>query len=146
MSDTCSQKNQPGDQAGFTLVELLVVLAILGFLAAIATPQVMKYLSSAKMSTAKTEIEALAGALDLYKFDVGRYPSSDEGLTALVKSPEGVEGWNGPYVKRTANLVDPWGHEFKYRSPGEHGEFDIFSQGAGAADSDDEGKAAVASW
>lgn len=146
MWGTYTQKKQQNSQAGFTLVELLVVLAILGFLAAIATPQVMKYLSSAKVSTARTEIEALAGALDLYKFDVGRYPTSDEGLTALLKSPEGAEGWNGPYVKRSANLVDPWGHEFKYQSPGQHGEFDIFSLGAGAADSDDEGKAAVASW
>lgn len=133
-------------EGGFTLVELLVVLAILGFLTAIATPQVMKYLGSAKMSTAKTEVESLSSALDLFKFDVGRYPSSQEGLSALLNSPAGVEGWNGPYVKRNVNLIDPWGHPFNYRAPGQHGEFDLFSYGPNGEASGEPTNPVVASW
>jgi general secretion pathway protein G len=115
---------------GYTLMELLVVLAILGFLAVIATPQVMQYLAGARVSTAKTEVANLSGALDLFKFDVGRYPSSEEGLAALLKAPPGVAAWNGPYVRRQTNLIDPWGKPFIYVFPGEHGEFDLLSYGA----------------
>src|SRR5213082_788026 len=94
-------------EAGYTLMELLVVLAILGLLAAIATPMVLHYLDSAKVSTAKTEVSNLAAGLDLFKYDVGRYPSTQEGLEALVSAPEGVDNWNGPYVKKSTKLADP---------------------------------------
>lgn len=133
------------DERGYTLVELLVVLAILGLLAAIATPQVIKYLDHARVSTAKTEIENLSTALDLFKFDVGRYPSTQEGLTALVSAPPGTEAWNGPYIKRNSNLIDPWGHPFHYRAPGQHGEFDIYSGGPEGHD-DVGGHPAIANW
>jgi general secretion pathway protein G len=115
-------------QAGYTLMELLVVLAILGLLTSIGTVMVLRYLDSAKIGTANTEKATFAGALDLFKMDVGRYPTTDEGLEALVKAPPTAENWNGPYLKVT-NLNDPWGHPFIYRSPGEHGEFDLYSYG-----------------
>ena len=117
-------------ETGYTLMELLVVLAILGFLAVVATPQVLQYLSGARLSTARTEVANLSAALDLFKLDVGRHPSTDEGLAALLKAPPGVVTWNGPYVKRPANLIDPWGKAFIYASPGMHGEFDLYSYGS----------------
>src|SRR5437764_5432129 len=120
-------------EEGYTLMELQVVLAILGLLAAIATPMVLHYLDSAKVSTAKTEVSNLAAGLDLFKSDVGRYPSTQEGLTALVSAPEGVDNWNGPYVKKSTKLADPWGHPYNYRFPGSHAEFDLFSYGPHAA-------------
>src|SRR3569832_2912770 len=114
---------------GYTLVELLVVLAILGLLATIATTQVLRYFSSAKMSTAHAQVESLSSALDLYKLDVGRYPSSQEGLVALKAKPATAENWNGPYVKPNTSLNDPWGKPYAYASPGRHGEFDLSSTG-----------------
>ena len=97
-----------GRDLGFTLVELLVVLAILGLLAAIATPQVIKYLGRAKAETAKIEIKNLSVGLDLFLLDVGRYPSEQEGLRALVEQPPGLVAWRGPYIKRAGAPVDPW--------------------------------------
>lgn len=133
---------------GYTLIELLVVLAILGLLAAVATTQMLKYLSSAKFSTAHTEVESFSSALDLFKLDVGRYPSTQEGLGALLADPAGVENWNGPYVKATTSLNDPWGHPFIYRSPGEHGEYDLFSYGPNGAngESTNAGDPPVKNW
>jgi len=122
------------------------VISILGLLTVIATPQVLKYLGDAKISTAKTEIESLSSALDLFKLDVGRFPSTEEGLPALLTGPAGVERWNGPYVKKTANLIDPWGHPFNYRSPGEHGEFDMFSDGPDGDANANAGNRRIASW
>lgn len=115
--------------AGYTLIELLVVLAILGMLAAIATPMALHYLETAKVKTAKTEIANIAACLDLFKYDVGRYPTTEEGLEALRKAPPNAESWNGPYLKKITALNDPWGHPYSYRSPGEHGEFDLYSYG-----------------
>jgi general secretion pathway protein G len=133
-------------QAGYTLMELLVVLAILGLLAAIATPMVLRYLDSARMGTAKTEVANLSAGLDLFKYDVGRYPTSQEGLESLVKAPPTAENWNGPYVKVTTTLNDPWGHPFVYRAPGEHGEFDLFSYGPTGKESGGDAKPAIANW
>jgi general secretion pathway protein G len=133
-------------EQGYTLVELLVVIAILGLLAAIATPQVIKYLNHARVGTAKTEVESLSSALDLFKLDVGRYPSTEEGLSALVTAPAGVATWNGPYIKKTASLTDPWGQPFHYRSPGEHGEFDIYSYGSDSEDKANAEKPPIANW
>ncbi|MGH6876167.1 MAG: type II secretion system major pseudopilin GspG, partial [Rhizomicrobium sp.] len=129
MRPRCSRPGQSAE-AGYTLLELLVVLAILGLLAAIATPMVLHYLDSAKVSTAKTEVSNLAAGLDLYKYDVGSYPTTEQGLAALVSAPQGVDNWNGPYVKKTTKLADPWGNPYKYRFPGSHGEFDLYSYGA----------------
>lgn len=119
-----------GRQSGFTLVELLVVLAILGLLVAIASPQVLKYLSRAKVDTAQIEIKNLSAALDLYMIDVGRYPTQQEGLAALITNPGGLPTWHGPYLKATAVPLDPWGHPYQYRIPGQHGDYDLYTLGA----------------
>ncbi len=116
---------------GFTLIELLVVLVILGMLAGLVGPQVMKYLSSSKTKTARLQIEELGAALDLYRLELGRYPSAEEGLGALVQAPPGREAqWNGPYLKKKVVPKDPWGSDYHYRSPGEQSIYDLFSLGA----------------
>ncbi|WP_221894547.1 type II secretion system major pseudopilin GspG [Bathymodiolus japonicus methanotrophic gill symbiont] len=115
---------------GFTLIELLVVLAIIGMLAGLVGPQVMKHLGGAKTKTARVQIEDLAGALDMYKMDVGRYPTSSEGLKALVEKPSSARSWNGPYLRKNTVPQDPWVYDYHYVSPGEHGRFDLFSLGA----------------
>jgi general secretion pathway protein G len=116
--------------AGFTLVELLVVLAILGLLVGLVGPQVMNALGSSKTKTARIQISQLGSALDIYRLEVGRYPSTDEGLQALVERPGDVSSWNGPYLPKSEVPKDPWGYDYQYRSPGEHGSFDLWSLGA----------------
>jgi len=115
---------------GYTLLELLVVLAILALIAGIAVPQVMKAFGRAKSDTAQVQIEALATNLEFYRFDVGAYPTSEEGLKALIERPSGRNGWNGPYVTKRSMIQDPWGVAYGYKSPGEHGEFDIYTLGS----------------
>lgn len=115
---------------GFTLIELLVVLVILGLVAAIAVPQVIKYVGSAKSDTARIQIERLATALDLYRLEVGRYPSNAEGMEALVERPTDAESWNGPYLKER-DISDPWGRPYVYAFPGEGGrDYDLLTLGA----------------
>ena len=115
---------------GFTLIELLVVLAIIGLLAGLVGPQVMKHLGGAKTKTARVQIEDLAGALDMYRMDVGRYPTSSEGLQALVEKPSSARSWNGPYLRKNKVPQDPWIYDYHYVSPGEHSRFDLYSLGA----------------
>lgn len=129
---------------GYTLMELLVVLAILGLLTAIATPFALHYLDTAKVRAAKTEVANLSAGLDMFKYDVGRYPTTQEGLEALIKPPPGVEGWNGPYVKKLNNLDDPWKRPYYYRSPGEHGDYDLYSYGEDGKPTGN--KPEIASW
>jgi general secretion pathway protein G len=117
-------------EAGFTLLELLVVLAILGLLAAIVGPQVLRYLATSRTQTAKVQIENVSAALDHFQLDVGRYPSTEEGLDALIKPPQGVANWNGPYLKKPSALLDPWGQKYLYAIPGKHGEVDVYSLGS----------------
>jgi general secretion pathway protein G len=117
-------------QNGYTLVELLVVLAILGLLVALAAPRVIKYLGTAKTDTARIQIEKLGGVLDLYRLEIGHYPTEQEGLESLVERPPQLDAWNGPYLKNRDSLTDPWGTPYAYRSPGEHGEYDLYTLGA----------------
>jgi general secretion pathway protein G len=119
--------------SGFTLIELLVVLAILGMIVAFVTPQVLKYLGRAKTDAAHIQIENLAGALDLFRLDVGRYPTQTEGLEALVEHPSGLNSWNGPYLKQKSIPADPWGRAYVYKIPGDHGDYDLYSLGADGA-------------
>lgn len=119
-----------GFDAGFTLIELLVVLVILGLLAAFAAPPMLKYLGSAKTDAAEAQIKNIAAILDLYRLDVGRYPSQADGLEALIEAPVGIERWNGPYVRQRDAFTDPWGKVYGYRMPGENGPFDLYSLGA----------------
>lgn len=115
--------------SGFTLIELLVVLAILGLLAAIAVPQVLKYLGRAKEDVVNVQIQSLETSLDLFKLDIGRYPTSQEGLAALVQKPAGLDQWNGPYVTKANSLIDPWGRPYVYQQPGQSGDYDLYSRG-----------------
>lgn len=131
--DTAEKTRTIDPQSGFTLIELLVVLVILGLLAVIVGPPVFRYLGKAKTDTAKVQIQALSSNLDLYRLDTGRYPSQQEGLLALLKPPATLDGWNGPYIKKEASLIDPWGTPYVYRIPGEHGEYDLLSLGADKA-------------
>ena len=115
---------------GFTLIELLVVLVILGLLAGLVGPQVLKYVGRSKTDAARLQLEQLGASLDLYLLDIGRYPTTAEGLTALVNSPGGVRNWSGPYLKKGFVPKDPWGNDYQFRSPGEHGTYDLFTLGA----------------
>src|ERR1700743_2373041 len=103
-------------QRGFTLLELLVVIAILGLLIGLVAPAVLRQLGNARTSIAKQSIERIGSVLDMYKLDAGGYPSTDQGLRALVERPTGTNNWNGPYVKG-AEPVDPWNHSYIYRNP-----------------------------
>lgn len=134
------------EAAGFTLLELLVVLAILGLLAAIAAPQVLKHLGGAKSDAARVQIQNLTSTLDLYRLETGRYPSEREGLLALVERPVGDQMWDGPYLKRKDALKDPWGRPYAYRFPGRFGPFDLFSLGADAREGGDGENKDVTSW
>jgi len=131
---------------GFTLIELLVVLIILGLLAAIAGPQVLKYLGGARTDAAKISIQGLASAVDLYRLEVGHYPTEQEGLAVLLDRPSGVDRWNGPYLRRREMALDPWGRMYRYRFPGQHGEFDIFTLGADDAPGGTGENKDVTSW
>lgn len=114
--------------AGFTLLELLVVIVIIGLLAAYVGPKYFSQLSKSEVTVAKAQIEAFEKALDTFRLDVGRYPTSEEGLAALLTKPATASKWNGPYLKKDIPK-DPWGNTYIYRSPGSKGEFDVISYG-----------------
>lgn len=134
--------------AGFTLLEILVVLVILGLVAAvIAGPQVFRQLGAAKSETARLQLERIAGALDLYRLEVGRYPTAQEGgLRALVEQPAGVGRWNGPYLKKQEAITDPWGQAYGYRFPGQRGEYDLWSLGADGVEGGEGENRDVTNW
>jgi general secretion pathway protein G len=117
-------------QAGFTLVEMLVVITIIGLIMGLIGPRVLNYLSESKVKAARIQLQSFVTALDLFYLDAGRYPSSAEGLGALVRQTPGVAAWNGPYLKGGNVPNDPWNHGYIYRSPGEHGPYDIVSYGS----------------
>ena len=131
MTATPDNRTERWWERGFTLIELLVVLAILGMLAAIAVPQVLKYLGRAKDDVVKVQEQALGTSLDLFLLDNGRYPTTQEGLQALVTQPPGLGQWHGPYVTKANSLIDPWGHPYVYRQPGQQGgDYDLYSLGS----------------
>jgi general secretion pathway protein G len=117
-------------EQGFTLVEMLVVITIIALIMALVGPRVLNFLGESKAKAAKIQIQSLASALDLYALDTGRYPSSSEGLEALMQRPGGVGSWSGPYLKGDVIPKDPWGHQYVYRSPGQRGPYDILSYGS----------------
>jgi general secretion pathway protein G len=117
-------------EAGFTLVEMLVVIAIIGLIMGLVGPRVLNYLGDSKVKAAKLQIESFSSSLDLFYLDVGRYPTGGEGLSALTQRPGNAAIWNGPYLKTGAVPTDPWGHVYLYRSPGERGPYEIVSLGS----------------
>jgi len=130
---------------GFTLIELLVVMVIIGLLAALVGPRFIRQEEKAKIKAAKAQIELLSTALDTFRLDVGRYPNTQEGLEALRTKPGAIERWDGPYLKKDPPL-DPWGKAYVYKSPGEHGSFDIISYGADGAPGGEEDNRDITSW
>lgn len=143
-----------GDQAGkndgkrldkgFTLIELLIVMIILGLLAALVAPKMFQKVGSSKQKAAKAQIAMLGTALDAFRLDVGRYPNAQEGLDALRKNP-GNDNWDGPYLPKDVP-PDPWGKQYVYRFPGEHGDYDLYSMGADGQDGGEGENADVVSW
>ena len=118
------------NERGFTLMEMLVVLVIIALIAAVAIPQVMRLMGSAKGKAARIQLETLTQSLTLYQIDTGQLPTTDQGLKALWQTPADVSSWNGPYVRREKQLLDPWGRAFTYRAPGQSAPFDLISLGA----------------
>ena len=121
------------------------MLVILGLLGGLVGPRVLDWVGKSKPKAAKQQIENFGAALDLYRLEVGRYPTSSEGLEALISSP-GIDGWNGPYIKKESLPKDPWGHQYQYRAPGEHGEYDVYSLGADKIEGGEGEDADVVSW
>jgi general secretion pathway protein G len=139
------KKNQPvGAPRGFTLIEIMVVVIIIGLLAALVGPRLFSRVGKSKQTAAQSQIELFGVALDNYRLDLGRYPTTSEGLAALQKNP-GAENWDGPYLKKDIPM-DPWGNPYVYKVPGEHGEYDLLSYGADGAPGGDGENADIVSW
>lgn len=134
-----------GRAAGFTLTELLIVLVIIGLLAALVGPVLYQRINPAKQSVARAQLENFMNALDTYFLDVGQFPTSQQGLAALRKTPLDASKWNGPYLKKDIP-VDPWGNAYVYRSPGRNGGYEIASLGADGKENGEEENADVNSW
>lgn len=139
-----SIENRRGKAAGFSLIELLIVMVILGLLASLVGPKMFGKLGMAKQKTAKAQIEMLLTALDAYRLDMGAYPSSQEGLEALVTNP-GDDRWDGPYLAKGLP-EDPWGNPYHYEIPGQNGEVDIYSYGLDNQPGGDGEDKDVTSW
>lgn len=146
MKNLC-RKDKPEDanrrksQGGWTLIELLIVMIILGLLGALVAPRMFQHVGQSKIKAAKTQIGMLGTALDAYRLDVGKYPES---LDALRTNP-GNDNWNGPYLPKDVPN-DPWGHAYQYRSPGEHGDYDLYAFGADGQEGGEGENADVVSW
>jgi len=145
MSRTVRRKTRNWEE-GYTLLELLVVLAIIALLVGFVAPKMMGYLGRAKADAAKVQLHNVATALDLYRLDVGSYPSESEGLRALLEKPGSAEHWSGPYLQKADGILDPWGQPFIYKQPGQHGEYDMLSYGADKQPGGDGDDADITSW
>ncbi len=131
---------------GFTLIELMVVMIILGLLAALVVPRMFGRVGQAKQNAARSQIELLGTALDSFRLDVGRYPTTAEGLSALLTQASGTDQWNGPYLKKIEIPLDPWNNPYIYESPGKYGDYDIYSYGADKAEGGEGENADIVSW
>ncbi len=133
-------------EQGFTLLEMLVVLGIIAMLAGLVGPQVMNQLGGAKSKTAKVQIEELSAALDMYSMEVGKYPTTEQGLQALIEKPDDAKRWNGPYLRKNKIPQDPWVTDYQYASPGQKGKFDLYSYGADGKEGGEGEDQDLASW
>jgi general secretion pathway protein G len=145
LQETRRQRADVRRMRGFTLLELLVVMVIIGLLAGIVAPQYFAQIGKSSTKVAHAQIESLGQALDQYRIDVGRYPTQDQGLAALHEAPPNVAKWRGPYLKR-AVPTDPWGRAYQYLQPGQHGEYDLSSLGSDGQPGGDGDAADVSSW
>ena len=141
-----SPRRSRGEEAGFTLVEMLVVITIIGLIMALVAPRVLGYLSESKVKAAKIQIESFGSALDLFYLDSGRYPTGSEGLVVLVQRPGNAPAWNGPYLKGGVVPADPWGNAYVYRAPGQHGAYEILSYGADGQEGGTGTASDITSW
>lgn len=132
-------------QKGFTLIELLVVMIILGLLSALVGPKIIGNVDKSKVKAAHTQVSLLSNAVEQFRLDVGRFPTTAEGLVSLVENP-GIEGWDGPYLKKKAVPKDPWKKDYVYRFPGSHTDYDIMSYGADGQDGGDGYNKDIKSW
>lgn len=137
--------NRLCNNRGFSLLEIMIVMVIIGLIAAMIGPELWGRLGTAQQKAAKTQIEMLMTSLDAYRLDVGSYPSQQEGLNALVNNP-GVDNWTGPYLAKGYVPDDPWKHPYVYQNPGEHGEIDIYSLGSDNRPGGTGKDADIASW
>jgi general secretion pathway protein G len=133
-------------ERGYSLLELLVALAILSLIIAIAAPRLIGYFEASKAKTAKIQIANLSTAMDLYYLSNGSYPTEAQGLKALVEKPEGATAWDGPYLNKADGIIDPWGQPYVYKQPGVHGKFDISSLGADGKEGGTGEDADLGSW
>jgi len=141
-----NEKKRKHQAKGFTLIELLVVLTILGLIVGLVGPQIMKHLGTAKSGTARLQIEDLGSALDMLYLEIGRYPTTDEGLEALIQNPADLDNWNGPYLKKKKIPKDPWGNSYQYQSPGQNGPYDLYTFGADNAPGGEKENHDILSW
>jgi len=132
-------------QSGFTLLELLVVMVIIGLLAGYVGPKYFAQIGKSETKTAKAQIEALSRALDTYRLDIGHYPSTEQGLAALNRQPDAEAKWQGPYLAKGVP-ADPWGRAYQYRYPGEHGDYDVWTLGSDGAVGGQDADSDVGNW
>ena len=130
---------------GITLIELLVVMVIIAMFATLVGQRLFRNVERARQTTAKVQIQEFESVLDTYRLDVGRYPANEEGLQALRSRPGNLEKWDGPYLRKDVPM-DPWGHAYVYRFPGQHGDFDLLSLGADGQEGGEADNADVANW
>jgi general secretion pathway protein G len=135
----------PSRRRGFTLLELLVVMVIIGLLAGYVGPKFFGQIGKSEVKAARAQIDALQKSLDQYRLDVGRYPSTEQGLAVLVAKPADEPKWQGPYLAK-AVPKDPWGNDYQYRAPGEHGEYDLLSLGKDGRPGGEGEDADLTSW
>ena len=140
-----ARARQAAREQGFTLLELLVVMVIIGLLAGLVAPRYFEQIGKSNTKIARAQIESLGKALDQYRLDVGAYPTTEEGLQALMTKPQDAPHWSGPYLQK-AVPPDPWDRPYQYRSPGEHGDYDLYTYGKGGQPGGSGENATVSSW